>query len=193
MGTILRRVWRYDMHPLDRFPSVPAGASDARLVQCRKASGGHRLGTSGKTIGNAHRKWAFAEAATRCLPHKPQGQKRLSRGEKTPHQGKALSSLAHTRGRALYSRRKRHTAVEMDRCLRSDGRRAGAPGASLDSSGDEPASSTPDVRLGCGVERQGGHRTRLPAPWRVLGHPRGLRPLGRVCAQGSRGLPRPRT
>jgi transposase len=112
-------VWLYEMHQIDRFPRVQDFASYARLVKCSQESGGKRLGTSGKKIGNAHLKWAFSEAATLCLRHNPQGQKLLSRLEKTPGKGKALSILAHKLGRAVYDMLKRHTAVDLDLFLRS--------------------------------------------------------------------------
>jgi hypothetical protein len=143
------------MHQIDRCPSVQDFASDARLVKCSKASGGKRLGTSGKHIGTAHLTWAFSEAATLVLRNNPQGQTLLSRLETKQGKGKALSILAHQLGRAVDSRLKRHTAFDLDLFLRSSGSRAGEPGASRASSGDEPASSTPAVRLGCVCERQG--------------------------------------
>jgi hypothetical protein len=186
-------VLRYDIHQIDRFPRMPDVASSARLVTCRKDAGGKRLGTSGKTIGKAHLKGAFSAAATRFVRHNPQGQTLLSRLENTHDQGNALSLRAHQLGRALYDMRRRHTAFEMALCRRSSGSRAGAPGAELDASGDEPASSTPAVRRGCGVERQGGHRTRIPELLRWMGPPRWLQHLRRVLAQGSRGLPLSRT
>jgi len=48
IGKILRLVWLYDIHQIDRFASVQAFASYARLVTCSQASGGNRLGTAGK-------------------------------------------------------------------------------------------------------------------------------------------------
>jgi transposase len=112
-------VWLYEIHQIDRFPSVQDFASYARLVTCSKESGGTRWGTSGKNIGNAHLTWAFAEAATLCLRHNPQGQKLLSRLENKHHKGKALSILAHQLGRAVYDRLTRQTAFDMDLFLRS--------------------------------------------------------------------------
>jgi len=48
IGKILSLVLLYEIHRIDRFPSVQAFASYARLVKCSKESGGKRLGTSGK-------------------------------------------------------------------------------------------------------------------------------------------------
>ena len=72
----------YEIHPIERCPSVQEGASYCRLVTCSKESGGKRLGTSGKKIGHAPLKWAFSEAATLFLRNNPQGQKLLARWEK---------------------------------------------------------------------------------------------------------------
>jgi len=74
IGKLLSLVLLYAIHRIDRFPSVQAFAAYARLVQCRQESGGQRVGPSGKKIGNAHLKWAFAEAAPLCLRNHPQGQ-----------------------------------------------------------------------------------------------------------------------
>src|SRR5882672_11142097 len=43
IGTILSRVWRYEIHEINRFPTVQDCVSDGRLVQCAKASAGKRL------------------------------------------------------------------------------------------------------------------------------------------------------
>jgi len=64
----------YDMHDMDRLPTVQAGVSSCRLGKGAKASAGTRVGTSGTKIGNAHRTGAFSEAAALCLRHHPAGQ-----------------------------------------------------------------------------------------------------------------------
>jgi Transposase IS116/IS110/IS902 family len=135
IGTILSLVWLDDIHQLERFPRVQDFASSGRLVTCAKASGGKRVGTAGNKLGNAHRKWAFSEAATLCLRGHEPGQNYLARLEKQHDQGKALRILAHKRARAVSCMRKRKTAVALEPCLRTYGSRAGAPGASLDTDG----------------------------------------------------------
>jgi hypothetical protein len=79
IGKILSLVLLYDMHDMDRVPTVQDGVSSCRLVKCAKASAGTRLGTSGKKIGNAHLQWAFSEAATLFLRNTPAGQRSLAR------------------------------------------------------------------------------------------------------------------
>jgi transposase len=117
IGKILSLVLLYEIHRIERFPSVQDFASYCRLVKCSKESGGKRLGTSGKKIGNAHLKWAFSEAATLFLRNNPQGQKLLSRLEKKHDKGKALSILAHKLGRAVYFMLKRKAAFDMEMFL----------------------------------------------------------------------------
>jgi transposase len=117
IGNILRLVWLSEIHQIDRFPRVQDFASYWRLVKCAKESGGKRLGTSGNKIGNAHRKWAFSEAATRFLRGNEPGQKYLARLEKKHDKGKALSILAHKRARAVYVMLNRQTAFDLEQFL----------------------------------------------------------------------------
>jgi transposase len=118
IGKILSLVLLYEIHQIDRFPSVQDFVSYARLVKCAKESAGKRLGTSGKKIGNAHLKWAFSEAATLFLRNNPQGQQLLARLEKKHNKGKALTILAHKLARAVYYMLKRKTAFDMAMFLR---------------------------------------------------------------------------
>jgi transposase len=122
IGKIVRLVLLYEIHQIERFPSVQDFASYARLVKGSKESGGKRLGTSGKKIGNAHRTWAFSEAATLFLRNNPQAQKLLARLEKKHDKGKALSILAHKLGRAVYFMLKRKVAFDMNLFLQTSGK-----------------------------------------------------------------------
>jgi len=119
VGKILSLVLLYEIHQIDRFPSVQDFASYCRLVKCSKESGGKRLGTSGKKIGNAHLKWAFSEAAALFLRNNPPGQKLLARLEKKHDTGKALSILAHKLGRAVYFMLKRKVAFDLEMFLQT--------------------------------------------------------------------------
>jgi transposase len=114
LGNILSLVLLYEIHQIDRFPRVQDFASYGRLVKCAKESGGKCLGTSGNTIGNAHLKWAFSEAATLFLRGNEPGQKYLARWEKKHDKGKALSILAHKLARAVYVMLKRQTAFDLE-------------------------------------------------------------------------------
>jgi transposase len=89
IGTMLSLVRLYDIYDINRFPRVQACASYCRLVKCAKESHGKRAGSSGTTIGTAHRTGAFSAAAVLCLRDHPAGQKLLARVEKKHGQGKA--------------------------------------------------------------------------------------------------------
>jgi transposase len=52
IGQILALVILYEIQDSARFPRVQDFVSSCRLVKCAKESGGKRLGTSGKKIGN---------------------------------------------------------------------------------------------------------------------------------------------
>jgi transposase len=53
----------YEIESIDRFAGVGNLLSYARLVACTHESAGKVKGVGGRKIGNAHLKWAFAEAA----------------------------------------------------------------------------------------------------------------------------------
>src|SRR5262245_7952539 len=123
------------MHQIDRFPRGQDVASYCRLVQGAQASGGKRLGTSGNKMGHAHLQGAFSEAATLFLRGNEPGQKYLARLEQKHATGQALRILAHTLARAVYGMLNRTTAFDLEPFLRTSGRRAREPGASLATAG----------------------------------------------------------
>jgi hypothetical protein len=157
-------VLRYAIHRSARGPSGQAVASYARLVKCRKESGGKRLGPAGNTIGNAPRTGAFSEAAGLCLRNNEPGQKYRARGEKTPDPGKALSLLAQTLGRAVYALLKRQRAWDMAVFLRPYGSRVGEPGAALDTPGMRRTRAASPGSLTASVTAAGPPKPCLPAP-----------------------------
>jgi len=112
IGYILALVILYEIHDIDRFPTVQDFVSYARLVKCSAESGGKRLGSSGAKIGNAHLKWAFSEAAVLFLRLNPQAQRYLNKLASKHGKAKALSILAHKLGRAVYHMLKRNKAFD---------------------------------------------------------------------------------
>jgi hypothetical protein len=114
IGTILSLVLRYEIHDINRFPTVQDVVSDGRLVTCAKESAGKRVGTSGTTIGHAPLTWAFSEAAVLFLRDHPPAQTSLARVEKTHDKGKALTVLAHQLARAVDDRLNRHVVFARD-------------------------------------------------------------------------------
>ena len=102
IGRSLALVILYEVEDIQRFPTLGQFVSYARLVKCTKESAGKKLGHSGKKIGNAYLKWAFSEAAVLYLKGNPRAQKAIARLASKHGKGKALSSLAHRLGRAVY-------------------------------------------------------------------------------------------
>jgi transposase len=119
VGPILSLVILYEIHTIDRFPTVQNFASYCRLVKCPRESAGKRHGYSGKKIGNAHLKWAFSEAAVLFLRGNPVGMKYKKRLEKKHGKSKALSILAHKLGRVTYYILKRQKAFDMNKFLKN--------------------------------------------------------------------------
>ena len=114
IGKILALVILYEIHDIERFPTVQDFVSYARLVKCAKESAGKRHGTSGKKIGNVHLKWAFSEASVLFLRANPAGQKYVDKLTSKHGKAKALSILAHKLRRAVYYMLKRKKAFDMN-------------------------------------------------------------------------------
>ena len=108
---------RAERHDIERFPRVQDFASYARLVKCAHESAGRRSGTGGAKIGNAHLRWAFAEAVLLLLREREDLQRLRQRLERKHGKGKSLAILAHKLGRAVYFMLKRKRTFQMDRFL----------------------------------------------------------------------------
>ena len=119
IGKILALVILYEIHDIERFPTVQDFVSYARLVKCAKESAGKRHGTSGKKIGNVHLKWAFSEASVLFLRANPKGQRWVEKLSSKHGKAKALSILAHKLGRAVYYMLKRKPAFDMNKFFNS--------------------------------------------------------------------------
>jgi transposase len=94
----------YESHDVRRFDHVGQFLSYARLVRCVHASAGKKQAADGKRrkIGNAHLRWAFAEAACLFLRASPRAKQWKQRQQKKRGEGKALAILAAKLGRTVY-------------------------------------------------------------------------------------------
>jgi hypothetical protein len=108
-----------------RFPRVQEFVSYSRLGKSAREAHGKRHGTSGKTIENAHLKWAFSEAVVRLLKNNAPAQQSLAKLATQHGQGKALSILAPNRGRAVYVMLTHHVAFDQAKFLATEGWRNG--------------------------------------------------------------------
>lgn len=101
IGSILGLVILSAIGDISRFPPGQDVVSYSRLVKSAKESHGQKSGSTGKKIGNAHRKWALSEAAALFRKGKETGKKEVDRLANKHGKGKALSILAHKRGRTV--------------------------------------------------------------------------------------------
>jgi transposase len=102
VGPILALVLLYEIHDIRRFDTVGQFLSYARLVRPDKESAGKKLGFGNKKIGNAHLRWAFAEAVCLFLRGNEQAKRWQAKKVKTHGKGKTLAILAAKLGRAVY-------------------------------------------------------------------------------------------
>lgn len=117
IGEILSLVILYEIHTIERFPSVQDFASYCRLIKCKKESAGKSYGTTGRKIGNAYLKWAFSEAAVLFLRKNPDAQAWLERMANKHNKARALTILAHKLGRAVYFMLQRKQVFDQQRFL----------------------------------------------------------------------------
>jgi transposase len=104
VGPVLALVLLYEIHDIRRFDHVGQFLSYARLVRCLHESGGKKQAADGKRrkIGNAHLRWAFAEAACLFLRQSARAKQWKQRQQKKRGEGKALAIVAAKLGRAVY-------------------------------------------------------------------------------------------
>jgi transposase len=114
IGKILGLTMLYEIHDINRFPTVQKFASYARLVAPPKVSAGKLKGFGNRKIGNVHLKWAFSEAAVLFMCNEPQAKVFVQRKAKKHGKGKAISILAHKMGRAVYFMLKRKEAFNIE-------------------------------------------------------------------------------
>jgi len=102
VGKILALIFLYEIHDIRRFPSVGQFLSYCRLVRCAHESAGKKKGSGNSKIGNAHLRWAFAEAVCLWLRQSERAKKWLRRQEKKRGKAKALAVLGAKLARAMY-------------------------------------------------------------------------------------------
>jgi transposase len=119
IGKVLALILLYEIHDIRRFPEVGQFLSYARLVRCAHESAGKKQGTGGNKIGNAHLKWAFAEATCLFLRESDQAKQWLARREKKHGKAKALGAFAARLGRAIYHLLRKQEAFDIKRFFAS--------------------------------------------------------------------------
>ena len=127
VGPILALVLLYEMHQVERFEHVGQFLSYARLVRCEHESAGKKLGWGGKKIGNAHLRWAFAEAACLFLRGSARARQWKQKQEKKHGSAKVLGILAARLARAVYHILRKREAFDEERFWRGPAPAAPAP------------------------------------------------------------------
>jgi transposase len=107
IGKILSLVLLYEIHTIERFPSVGDLLSYARLVTPKQTSDGKVTGHGGAKIGNVHLKWAFSEAVLWMLRYSEDAKAFVKRKEKKYGKCRAMTILARKIARAVYQMLKR--------------------------------------------------------------------------------------
>jgi transposase len=105
----------YEMHQVQRFERVGQFLSYARLVRCAHESAGKKLGSGGKKIGNAHLRWAFAEAVCLFLRGSARARQWKQKQEKKHGRAKVLGILAARLARAVYHMLRKQEAFDEER------------------------------------------------------------------------------
>ena len=118
VGRIIALTMLYEIHDINRFPTVGQFLSYCRLVKGSHSSAGKNYGSPGRKIGNAYLKWAFGETVPLMKRCSPEAKAFLDRIEKKHGKARAFSYLSVKLGRAVYFMLKRKEAFDIDRLLR---------------------------------------------------------------------------
>ena len=102
IGRILAMTLLYEIHHIQRFPSVGDFLSYSRLVRGSHSSAGKRYPSTGKKIGNPHLKWAFGEAVPLLKRQCEAAAEYAGKIEKKHNKARAMSLLAVKLGRGVY-------------------------------------------------------------------------------------------
>jgi transposase len=126
VGKVLALVLLYEVHDIHRFAGEGPFLSYCRLVRCAHESAGKQLGSGGSKIGNAHLRWAFAEAACLFLRASDRAKQWKAKQEKKRGEGRVLAILAARLARAVYHLWRKGEAFDEARFWRGQGACASA-------------------------------------------------------------------
>ena len=115
IGYILALAILYEVGDIGRFKTVQDFSSYARLIRPQKESDGKWAGKSNKKIGNAHLKYAIAEAAKLFLRRSLIAVHYREKLERKHGKGKSYGIFTHKVGRAVYYMLKNKKAFNKNR------------------------------------------------------------------------------
>jgi len=117
VGNILSLTILYEMHTVERFPTVKNFLSYARLVKGSVASAGKIKGLRGGKLGNPYLRWAFGEAAIIAKRSHPMLKEYSKRLEAKHGKFKANGILAAKLARAVYFMLRDGTAFDLEKLV----------------------------------------------------------------------------
>lgn len=115
IGPVLSLTLLYEIHTVNRFPSVQKFSSYARVVKVERSSHGKNLGTKNSKIGNPYLHWAFSQIAVSAQRFYPSVEKYTDRLIKKYGSRKAYSLLAHKFAITIYYMLKNKCAFDVDK------------------------------------------------------------------------------
>ena len=117
VGNILSLTILYEMHTVERFPTVKNFLSYARLVKGSVASAGKIKGLRGGKLGNPYLRWAFGEAAVIAKRSHPMLKEFAKRLEAKHGKFKANGILAAKLARAVYFMLRDGTGFDLEKLV----------------------------------------------------------------------------
>lgn len=101
-GTIISLTILYEIHQIERFPTVQKFSSYSRVVKNERSSHGKKQGSKNNKIGNPYLRWAFGQVAIMVQRFYPSIKTYTAKLTKKYGKGKAYTYLAHKLAVAVY-------------------------------------------------------------------------------------------
>ena len=102
VGDILSLALLYEIHRIDRFPTVQQFSSYSRVVKCDRTSNGKSTGGGNQKIGNPYLKWAFSEIVIRAKNYSELINRQFERLQAKHGLKKAYAIMRHKFAIAIY-------------------------------------------------------------------------------------------
>jgi transposase len=115
LGTILSLTLLYEIHTIQRFPTVQKFSSYARVVKVERSSHGKKLGSKNSKIGNPYLRWAFGQLAVSAQRFYPSIKEYTQKLIRKYGNAKAYTLLAHKFAVTVYYMLKNKTAFDVKR------------------------------------------------------------------------------
>jgi transposase len=120
IGEILALSVLYEIHNINRFPTVQDFCSYARLIKCQRTSVGKNTGGGNQNIGNPYLKWAFNEIILHAQRYSPPINTYYQRLQSKHGTRRAKSLIAHKFGIAIYFMLKNGQAFDVKRFVQNN-------------------------------------------------------------------------